>query len=463
MNEPSRVSGTARCRTNRAVPLLLLLSVLVGALRAPAQTAPWPQEFIPLPAGFPEPPVPADNPLTPEKAALGRFLFFDRRLSGNQTQACASCHEPARAFTDGLVRPPGSTGEFHPRNSMSLANTAYGSALAWANPLLDSLEKQALVPLFGEEPVELGLAGRDGELLDRLRSDPRYARMFPEAFPGREDPFTIGNVVRALGSFQRTLISGNSPYDRYVQGLDDDALSDSAFEGGRLFFSERLECFHCHGGFNFTASVTHTGTPFDETAFLNTGLYNIDGRGAYPPDNTGLFEITGKPADMGRFKAPTLRNIALTAPYMHDGSIATLDEVIDHYAAGGRRIVSGPYAGDGSRSPLKNPLLIGFRLNAEERQQLLDFLHALTDEEFVTNPRLADPFPRWPCPGDCGYDREVTVNEIIVAVNQALGQAPLAACLTADGDGDGEVQVNEIVAAVNSSLAGCGLAAGESR
>lgn len=436
-----------------------LYFLLVGLLVYPVQALYGTEAQMPyvleLPTGFPKPKVPPDNALSIEKIALGRFLFYDRRLSGSQSQACASCHQQALAFTDGRARAVGSTGEVHPRSAMSLTNVAYATALGWANPLLDSLERQVLVPLFNERPVELGLTGKEEEAFDRLRTDLRYQRMFAEAFPDQRDPFTLGNVVKAIASFERTLISGNTPYDRYVQGLDDHALSEEAFFGGRLFFSERLECFHCHGGFNFTASVTHEGNPFDETSFQNNGLYNIDGRGSYPPDNTGLFEITHIPSDMGRFKAPTLRNLSYTAPYMHDGSIATLEEVIDHYAAGGRTIHSGPYAGDGSKNPYKSNFVRGFVLTEEEKQQLLAFLRSLDDPEFVTNPRFSDPFEPWACVADCNYDRTVTVDELVRAVGLALGISPLAVCLPADPSGEGDSTIDELLQGVQALLAGC--------
>ncbi len=346
-----------------------------------------------LPKGFPVPNVPEDNPMSYAKVDLGRYLFYDKRLSGNETFSCASCHQQSRAFTDGLPRAMGSTGQTHPRNSMSLTNVAYATTLTWANPLLSTFAQQALGPMFGTSPVELGLDGLEDEMLARLRDDERYQSMFPAAFPDDDDPFTTGNVVRAIGTFERTLISGHSPFDRWLYEFDDAALSDSAKRGMDLFFSERMECFHCHGGFNFTDSVSHAGSPFQESNFHNTGLYNIDGNGAYPPDNTGIMAITGKPDDMGRFKAPTLRNIELTAPYMHDGSIATLEDVItEQYGHGGRLITSGPYAGDGSLSPLKSGFMIGFSLSPQELEDVVNFLKSLTDEEFVTNPKFSDPF-----------------------------------------------------------------------
>lgn len=346
-----------------------------------------------LPDGFPQQRVPEANPMSEAKVELGRHLFYDRRLSGNETQSCASCHRQSRAFAHPAAVPLGSTGEAHPRNSMSLVNVGYQPVLNWANPLVDELSEQAITPLFGEEPVELGLAGREGELLERLRAEPVYQRLFPLAFAGDHEPFSVTNVTRALAAFQRTLISGNAPVDRYRRG-DRGALSESAQLGQALFFSERLECFHCHGGLMFTGTYDYQGKSAPEIEFHNTGLYNVDGAGAYPEGNQGLYEITHDPADMGRFKAPSLRNVELTAPYMHDGSIATLDEVIDHYAAGGRTIAEGPHAGVGRDNPLKSGFINGFTLTAEERRGLLDFLLALTDDEFISDPRFSNPWPQ---------------------------------------------------------------------
>ena len=343
-----------------------------------------------LPPGFPEPQVPADNPMSEQKVELGRHLFYDPRLSGNETQSCASCHAQGLAFTDGLGVSAGSTGEMTPRGSMSLTNVAYNSRQTWANPILVHLEDQALTPMFGEDPVELGTNEED--MLARLAADPAYPEMFADAFPGEAEPITTGNVVRAIASFERTMISGDSAFARYTYQGDDEAMSESARRGLELFFSERLECFHCHGGFNFTDGVTHSGTIEPEVGFHNTGLYNIDGRGGYPEPNRGLYEHTGDRRDMGLFRAPTLRNIEVTAPYMHDGSIATLDEVLDHYAAGGRTIEDGPNAGVGSESPLKNLFIHGFELSEQERADVLALLRSLTDETFLNDPRFADPF-----------------------------------------------------------------------
>jgi cytochrome c peroxidase len=326
------------------------------------------------------------------KVALGRRLFFDKRLSQNRTQSCGSCHEPARAFTDGRATGMGSTGQSHPRGSMSLANVAYVPALTWANSLLLDLERQAMIPIFGDSPVELGI--RDEiELVARLEADPEYVVSFAKAFPKDPPKITLDEVTKALAAFQRTLLSGRSPYDRYLAG-ETQALSESQKRGKDLFFSEKLECYHCHGGYAFSDSAVSATSQFIELSFHNTGLYNVDGKGAYPEASRGLIDVTGKPEHMGQFRAPTLRNIAVTAPYFHDGSAATLSDVLDHYAAGGRTITSGPSAGDGSKNPLKNDLVRGFTLTPQERGDVLGFLESLTDTSFLTNPKFQDPFPK---------------------------------------------------------------------
>ena len=330
--------------------------------------------------------------MTVAKVELGRHLFYDRRLSEGSTYSCATCHEQALAFTDGKPRAIGSTGQEHPRGSMSLANVAYAATLTWGHPYQSSLERQAQVPMFGDTPIELGLRSQ-AELEARFRGLAEYASLFAAAFPGEETPVTLLNIERALASFERSLISGGAPFDRWLLGGDETAISDAAKRGYGLFNTETFECYHCHGGFAFTDHVTYADAAFPQALFHNTGLYNVDGRGGFPLPNTGVESVTGNPADMGRFKAPTLRNIAITAPYMHDGSIATLSEVLDHYAAGGRTLGDGPYRGTGSSSPLKSNFVRGFRMTEEERADLLAFLESLTDREFLDNPRYADPWP----------------------------------------------------------------------
>jgi cytochrome c peroxidase len=341
-----------------------------------------------LPKSFPRPPVPVDNPMSAAKVELGRHLFYDPRLSGNGTQSCASCHKQALAFADERAVGLGTTGESHSRGSMSLANVAYAQTLTWSQPNMTELERQLHVPLFGDRPIELG-AGSIAQLEERLRAVPRYDELFAAAFADELQPITMLNVARALASFQRTLISGNSPFDRYYYGGEQDALSESAKRGLRFVTTEedhRFECSHCHGKLPFFSDHIRVegDAPDAPKAFHNTGLYDEDGLGSYPAPNVGTVEVTLNPSDRGKFKAPTLRNVALTAPYMHDGSIATLSEVIDHYAAGGRK------RNRRQTDAFVNP----FTITESERADIIAFLESLTDQTFLTNPKFADPWPQ---------------------------------------------------------------------
>jgi len=322
-----------------------------------------------IPAHLPAPVFPDDNVPTAAKVALGDVLFHDTRLSANQTQSCSSCHDRALAFSDGEVLPTGSTGDIVPKNSMALMNLAWASTLTWANPVLTTLEDQALVPLFADHPdaIELGISAVVPEVLARF--EPERAQ-FEEAFPGEDDAVTIANVAKAIASFERSLISADSRYDRYVYGGEDSALTDVEKRGLQLFFSERAECYHCHGGVFFSSAITFAGTTATESGYENNGVHDADAADVAPV-HLGLFAITGEPRDRGRFKVPTLRNIALTGPYMHDGSLATLEDVMAHYMRGG--VLSE------RQSALVRPL----DLSEEEQAALLAFLRALTDDAFV--------------------------------------------------------------------------------
>lgn len=306
--------------------------------------------------------------MSESKVQLGRHLFYDKRLSVNGSQSCASCHKQELAFTDGRAVPLGATGQSHSRSAMSLVNVAYSAVLTWSNPNLRLLEEQSLVPMLSDHPVELGLRGKEPEVLLVFKSEPVYRSLFPQAFPGARDPFTMSNIAKALASFERTIISADSPYDHYYSGGDADAISDSPKRGESIFFGDPVAgCFRCHGGFNFSDGEFH-----------NTGLYRV-----YPGPNLGIFEHTKNATDRGKFKAPGLRNIALTAPYMHDGSIATLEEVLDHYAAGGR---------GGNPNPNKDRRMTGVALTSQNRADLLAFLRSLTDVEVTRNPKFSDPW-----------------------------------------------------------------------
>jgi cytochrome c peroxidase len=351
----------------------LTLAVLAFAATAGAAGFNWN-----LPPGFPKPPVPLSNPMSEAKVELGRYLFYDARLSLNGKESCAACHKQELAFTDGRAHAEGTTGQLHPRSSMSLVNVAYATSLTWENPSLTSLEEQALGPMLNSEPVELGLKGHEQAFLDKLRQEAVYQRFFPLAFPGEADLYTLTNVTKALATFERTIVSMRSPYDRYRWGGDMTAISDAAKRGELVFSSsERGRCFRCHDGWNFS-SVRYDGgpdTPPGLRDFFNTGAT------LYAAPNRGAYEYTKKTEDLGKFRAPTLRNIAVTAPYMHDGSLATLEDVIDHYAAGGK------YE-NANKSRILQPL----KLSDRDKKDLVEFLKSLTDEELLHDPRWNDPW-----------------------------------------------------------------------
>ena len=295
------------------------------------------------------------------KVELGRRLFADRRLSVNGTLSCADCHRPELAYTDGRRRPQGELGDGLPHNAPSLANVVYNGAYGWATDRVTELEQQMRTPLFAVHPVELGLAGREAALLDVLRTDPQASAAFAAAFPADGEPVSVDNLIRAIAAFERTLISGRSAFDRYVFDDDRAAMSDSARRGMRLFYSRRAGCGGCHGGINFSGAVKAAGFEDAKALFADNGLTTGD---------RGLEAVTGRPADRGKFKVPGLRNVQLTAPYMHDGSVATLAEVVDLYDQGGRQRRMRPLA-----------------LSAREKADLIAFLASLTDPQFVA----ADP------------------------------------------------------------------------
>ena len=319
--------------------------------------------------------------MTDAKVSLGRRLFYDKRMSVNGTQSCASCHVQTLAFTDGKGRAVGATGQTHSRGSMSLVNVAYDSVLTWNNPFAKSLEEQLLTPMFGDRPVELGFTKGKDEFSSVLRADARYPMLFGEAFPGEPQPITLGNIARAIACFERSIISADSPWDRYHSGGDTSAVSDSAKRGETLFFSDRLSCSRCHSGFNFSDNTTSAADDVRPAQFHNTGQYDILSRLNYPSENFGIYDYTKKPEDAGKFRAPTLRNIAITGPYMHNGTLATLDAVLDHYAAGGK--------GLGNRN--KDPLIRGFTLTPAERADLIAFLASLTDQSVLRDKRFSNP------------------------------------------------------------------------
>jgi cytochrome c peroxidase len=323
----------------------------------------------------------AQSPANDAKVQLGRHLFYDKRMSVNGTYSCASCHKQELAFTDGRAQAVGATEQMHPRSSMSLVNLASSKIFNWGDPTVHSLEKQALRPMLSRSPVELGFGLIQGSFLKLIRTDSTYRPLFREAFAGEANPYTISHMARAFAAFERSIVSVNSAYDRFHHGGNAHAISESAKRGEILFFLDGgPSCFRCHGGSNFR----DTSEPVQHH---NTGLYF-----SYPAPNRGVYEHTKRAADLGKFKAPTLRNIAVTAPYMHDGSISTLEEVVEHYAAGGRTVATGPLAGEGKDNPNKDKLVHGFWMTPQNRIDLVEFLRSLTDEEFLHDPRYGDPW-----------------------------------------------------------------------
>ncbi len=343
-----------------------------------------------LPDGFPEPFVPVDNPMSEVKFQLGRHLFYDKRLSGNGTMACASCHLQHLAFTDGRDKSIGSTGEKTDRGAMSLVNVAYFPTLTWANPSLTLLERQAMVPLFTDNlPVEMGIdQSNQNEVLRRITQDTLYQRMFKDAFP-EVTLLDFSHIIKAIATFERGMISANAKFDKVRRG--EDSFTPIETTGKTLFYG-KAQCAQCHSGLNFSDQFYAKELPYINWPFHNTGLYNIDGKGAYPSDNQGLVAVIPGDRNMGKFRTQALRNIALTAPYMHDGSIATLEEVLDHYARHGRAVSKGDNQGDGKLSPLKDPILDKVEITEEDKPALIAFLKTLTDESLLTNPRFSDPF-----------------------------------------------------------------------
>lgn len=314
--------------------------------------APQPVEqpfILELPAGFPPMPIPEDNPLTAEKIALGKKLFFDPILSVDSTVSCGSCHTIALAYADDVPISPGVEGRLGFRNAPTLTNIGYAPYM-----LMDggaaTIEQQMYVPLEDYHEMAFNMV----LLIMRLRSNAEYGNLFYKVFQTEPDAF---GITRALGAFERSLISGNSAFDAYYYRGNTSALDDSQIRGMQLFFSDDLQCSKCHSGFNFT-----------NYAFENNGLSEDYGA------DSGRARISHNPVDADKFKVPTLRNIALTAPYMHDGSIASLEEVIEHYNSGG------------ANHPNKSPLIQPLALTSDQKEDLLHFLESLTDNDFTHQP-----------------------------------------------------------------------------
>ncbi len=348
-----------------------------GETPAPAPpvsvAAPTPYALV-LPANFPANPlVPADNLLTVEGVDLGRHLFYEKTLSVDNSISCASCHRQARAFTDGLARAVGVNGAQHPRSAMALGNLLWEPQLTW-DGAAPGLEAQARIPLTNAVEMHQPLAAS----VAKLQAQPRYVALFAKAFGA--GPITEDNLLKALAQFVRTLVSGNSRYDRYRRG-DRSVLTDDEVRGLQLFLTHPSGTAAGRGG---NCADCHAGDLQTNHTFVNNGL-------DLTFTDLGRAVPTGLASDQGKFRIPSLRNIALTAPYMHDGRFATLDDVLAHY---NEHIAFGspnldPNILNGTNSPLGPGQPLG--LTAAEKQQIISFLKTLTDSTFIQDPRFSPP------------------------------------------------------------------------
>lgn len=320
------------------------------------------------------------------KIQLGRYLFFDRRLSVNNTRSCATCHNPQFAFTDGYKRSLGVFADLHQRNTESLFNLPYLKYFTAADSTLHSPLQQMDNPLLNDHPNEMGVKGNEENILQKIKADESYRQLFAKAGL----PVSWISIKDLISLFINSLRSANSPYDQFKKG-DTAALTVAQKRGMQLFFSATLKCASCHGGFNFSAPSI-TNEKGDTLFYFNTGLYNVDDKGEYPAYDEGLYQLTGESSDRGKFRVPSLRNLAFTGPYFHDGSAASLAEVVDAYAGGGRKINEGVYKGNGIKNPYKHASLNGFFISEADKINLISFLQSLSDTGFINNPAYQNPF-----------------------------------------------------------------------
>lgn len=307
--------------------------------------------------------IPEDNPMTVQGVALGRHLFYEKRLSADNTQSCGSCHGPAFSFTDnGLRYSKGIDGIEGTRNSMPLINLGFFETFFW-DGRSSSLEIQAFEPIVN--PIEMHETWPNA--VSKIENDEMYLDMFEMAF-GERSVDSV-KIVKAIAQFERTMISGNSRFDKHLRG--EITLTAEELEGFNIFMDEeRGDCFHCHG--------SNTNPLWTDDDFHNNGLDATF-------SDLGLGAVTGNATDNGKFKTPTLRNLVFTAPYMHDGRFNTLEEVVDHYSDG--------LKGSATIDPLmKTVQWGGVGLSNTEKENLIAFLKTLTDSSFVTNPLFHDPF-----------------------------------------------------------------------
>ncbi|THH37598.1 cytochrome-c peroxidase [Neolewinella litorea] len=339
-----------------------------GAITGPASPTPYALE---VPAYFPAPIDDPENPLSEEGIALGRHLFYDAGIFSTEgTMSCATCHKQELAFTDGFGRAIGVRGEPGLRSAMSLVNLAFNpNGFNWDGSE-EKLWRQAIHPV--EDMLELDNDWE--EVIHKLREHEDYPARFRAAF-GIDNKEEINQelTVKALAQFQRTIISANSKFDRVFYQNTDFFTEEEQLGADSLFFVENVPPGTLHPG----CGHCHNAPQFGDNKFKNNGITDV--ASIYDFVDKGRGDITGNPFDNGKFRTPTLRNIALTAPYMHDGRFATLEEVIDDYAAGGHGVEN------------EDPNITGFTLTDREKRALLAFLNTLTDESLLTDPRFAPP------------------------------------------------------------------------
>ncbi|MFN0037705.1 MAG: cytochrome-c peroxidase [Saprospiraceae bacterium] len=341
-----------------------------------------PQPYtIVKPDFFPNVPVPADNPMTVDAVQLGRRLFYDPILSADSTQSCSSCHLPQGNFTDNKAVSKGIDGIAGRRSSMALLNIAYATNGLFWDGRSPSLEDQALRPV--EDPIELHHTWP--QVVEQLKDHPAYPALFRKAFGIKDrSEMTKELAAKALAQFERILISsGTSKFDQYVQTQNPDVFDEEELDGYLMYFEEAwkyglalpdAQCFHCHGG------ITLTGNNY-----FNNGLDAVASLGDFV--DKGRFEVTGNWSDQGKFRSPTLRNIALSAPYMHDGRFQTLEEVVANYAKKGKGV-----SNEDPNLPLMGLNAPNNTLGEAHKKALVKFLHTLTDTVFVKNPDIQNPF-----------------------------------------------------------------------
>jgi cytochrome c peroxidase len=322
--------------------------------------------------------IPADNPLTYEGVELGRMLFYEKKLSANNQIACASCHQQSKAFTDGLAVSVGVEGRKREVGSMSLANLLWQKKFNW-NGSASNLEEQVVMPM--QHPNEMNQSLEISA--QKLQATDNYPQKFKEVF--KSEQIIPQNIAKALAQFLRTLISANSKFDKVLRG--ETQLTESEQRGRVLFFTHPIagqlrggNCGDCHGG------LMVGGTAPDFQGFHNNGLETDANL------KNGLFDITKNPNDKGKFKAPSLRNIALTAPYMHDGRFQSLEEVLDHYNEHIKMSSTlDVLITEASNNLFVPPNTVDLGLTAQEKADIIAFLKTLTDEEFVNNPKFKQP------------------------------------------------------------------------